>query len=146
MVLPLLVTRYPMRVLPVGRLASVTVDCSCLPVDVVHPTDTEVPGRSCSVSNSSVIDDTTLRVPNDVIVSPATMPALAAGDLGTTPTTWAPAVAEDAADVGETSTPRKPREDVDVRDVVVLGPPGLTGTVGDADRDRAATVGEPHTM
>jgi hypothetical protein len=74
-----------------------------------------------------VTDETTLRVPKEVMVSPATMPALAAGDPGTTATMCAPAALADDAGATETSTPRKPFGD----DPLVVDPrgPGL-GTVG----------------
>src|SRR5487761_1435451 len=86
-------------------------------------------------------------VPKAVMVSPATMPAFAAGDVATTFTTRAPGVAgvvvEDDEDVGRVgdgpiSTPRKaPR-------VAVAGTLGIVGSVGRMLAAGAAL--EPQTL
>jgi hypothetical protein len=90
-----------------GLLASVTVADSRVPAGVTHSTFTRVPGDTRITSIASVRAEATVRVPNPVMVSPFTMPAFAAGDDATTPSTCAPdVVVRDG--VVAILTPRKP--------------------------------------
>lgn len=107
------------------RVVSVTVAWSCLPVGVTQSTRTDWPTLAWETSKDSVMAFTTRNVRKPVMVSPLAIPALAAGDVGTTPSTCAPATADDVdlgadgavadvlavrpagrVDVGAISTPR----------------------------------------
>jgi hypothetical protein len=122
-----------------GLLASVTVADSRVPAGVTHSTFTRVPGDTRITSIASVRAETTVRLPNPVMVSPFTMPAFAAGDDATTPSTCAPDV---VVRVGVVAilTPRKPP-----RPAAVNGETRGNGTPAPF-RAAAGVLGPPHTL
>src|SRR5579875_4122956 len=111
-----------------GRVASVTVADSRLFEGVTHVTFSWSPGASASTSTRSVTAERTAWPANATIVSPLTMPALAAGEEGTTATTRAPCTVVDGAldDPVPELTTRTPRNAA-LRGTRMRGPGPMPG-------------------